>query len=276
MPKLLSEDQVTEYGRDGLLFPIPVLSSEEAREGLKGFQMLAEALGGRPATGALKHLHLFHVWAYKLATNPKVLDAIEDILGPDILVHSSSVFCKFPGDGAYVSWHQDGYYYGLDELAYCSAWIALTDSSPDNGCMRVLAGSHADGMIKHLPSSVSERNMLGNGMEVTISVNEADATDVVLQCGEMSLHHVAIVHGSNPNASNRPRIGYAIRYVSPRVAQTLDHFPVILARGRDTFRHFLLAENPPSEQGPVSLSNAIQAQADLLRWILDSRERQLQ
>jgi ectoine hydroxylase-related dioxygenase (phytanoyl-CoA dioxygenase family) len=195
-----------------------------------------------------------------------VLDAVEDVLGPDILVHSSTIFWKHPHDPAYVSWHQDGYYVGLSELSYTSAWLALSDSSADNGCMRVVRGSHRDGIVSHNRAAISPDNFV-SGLEIACQVAESEATDVTLQPGEMSLHHVAAVHGSNPNTSDRPRIGFAVRYVSPQVRQQIDHYPLILARGQDRFGYYRILEELP----PFTLDEAIQAQAELQRWVLDSR-----
>ena len=265
MPRVLSHDQIREYEQDGVVFPIKVLTESELLTARSAFEALMTALGERPDSVLLRHLHLFHSWARDLALHPRVLDAVEDVIGPDVLLHSSTVFCKRQRDPGYVSWHQDGYYSGLSELQYTSAWLALTDSYPDNGCMRVVRGSHREGIVAHNRASASPDNFVT--MEIACRVQESEATDVNLAPGEMSLHHVAIVHGSNPNASERPRIGYAVRYVSPRVRQQLDHYPVILARGHDRFGHYRLLDEPPS----LSLQEAIDAQQELLNWGAASR-----
>ena len=266
MPKVLSGEHVHEYQQDGLIFPVSVLSAAEVATARAALDELAVALGGHAEITRLRHLQLFHGWARNLALHPRVLDAVEDVLGPDILVHSSTVFWKRPHDSAYVSWHQDGYYFGLSELKYTSAWLALSDSSTDNGCLRVVRGSHGSGIVSHNRASISPHNFV-SGLEIACQVEESQATDVTLQPGEMSLHHVAVVHGSNPNISDRPRIGFAVRYVAPQVRQQLDHYPLILARGQDRFRNYRILEELPS----FTLDEAIQAQADLYQWALDSR-----
>jgi non-heme Fe2+,alpha-ketoglutarate-dependent halogenase len=265
MPKVLSSERVREYQQDGLVFPVPVLSAAEVETARAALAGLAAALGGHAEIKRLRHLQLFHRWARDLALHPRVLDAVEDVLGPDILVHSSTMFWKRAHDPAYVSWHQDGYNFGLSELKYTSAWLALSDSSADNGCMRVVRGSHRDGIVSHNHTLITPDNFVAG--EVACRVEESQATDVTLQSGEMSLHDVAVVHGSNPNTSNRPRIGFAIRYVSPQVRQRLDHYPLILARGHDRFGNYRILEELPS----FTLEEAIQAQADLYQWVLDSR-----
>ncbi|HKD80571.1 MAG TPA: phytanoyl-CoA dioxygenase family protein [Candidatus Angelobacter sp.] len=266
MPKLLSEEQIREYERDGLVFPIQVLSAREVAGARAELEELAAALGGHAEITRLRHLQLFHRWAQDLVLHPRVLDAVEDVIGPDILVHSSTMFWKRPHDAAYVSWHQDGYYAGYSELSYTSAWLALSDSSFDNGCMRVVRGSHAGGIVSHNRASISPDNFV-SGLEIACAVDESEATGVILQPGEMSLHHVAVVHGSNPNTSDRPRIGFAVRYVSPRVRQQLDHYPLILARGQDRYGHYRILKELPS----FTLQEAIAAQTELARWMIDSR-----
>lgn len=265
MSKLLSDEQIREYQQDGLVFPIPVLSAGEVAMAREALEQLAAALGGHAEIARLRHLQLFHRWVQDLVLHPRVLDAVEDVLGPDILVHSSTVFWKRPHDPAHVSWHQDGFYFGLSELNYVSAWLALSDSSSDNGCMRMVRGSHCSGIVSHNRTSITPENLVS--LEIACQVKENEATDVILQPGEMSLHHVAVVHGSNPNTSDRPRIGFAVRYVSPRVHQQLDHYPLILARGEDRFGHYRILEELPS----FTLQEAIQAQAELAQWVLDSR-----
>ena len=265
MPRILSHEQIREYQQGGLIFPIPVLSGAEIESARASLEELAAALGGHAEIARLRHLQLFHRWVQDLVLHPRVLDAVEDVLGPDILVHSSTIFWKRPHDPARVTWHQDGFYIGLSELDYVSAWLALSDSSADNGCMRVVRGSHRSGIVPHHRMPITPENFVF--LEIACQVKESEATDVTLQPGEMSLHHVAAVHGSNPNTSDRPRIGFAVRYISPKVRQQLDHYPLILARGRDNFGHYRILEELPS----FSLGDAIHAQAELAEWMLNAR-----
>lgn len=261
MPKLLSHDQVRAYEQDGVVFPMQVLTKEEVAHARGALEALRTALRERADAQRFRNLHLFHAWARELATHPRVLDAVEDIIGPDILVHGTGLFWKLPRDPGYVPWHQDGYNARLTER-YVSAWLALTDSSPDNGCLRVVRGSQCQGLLPHEFSAVTPDNIGTGGLEIAREVEEREATDVTLAPGEMSLHHVAIFHGSNPNNSDRPRIGYAVRYVPPSTRQKLDHHPVILARGVDPFGHFRRLEEPPV----LSLQEAIDAQEELMKW----------
>ena len=207
---------------------------------------MAARLGGRPVAQALGHTQAYFRWAYDLATHPRILDAVEDVLGPDLLVWTVSIFPKYPRDPGYISWHQDGTYWGLDSTRVVTAWVALTDSTRDNGCMRVVPGSHRQPILPHRDTYAAD-NRLSRGQEIEVEVAEQDAVDVVLRAGEMSLHHVNIIHGSNSNPSDGSRIGFAPRFMTPETRQ-IDGEPLtaVLARGRDSHGHFQLLPGPPA------------------------------
>jgi non-heme Fe2+,alpha-ketoglutarate-dependent halogenase len=246
MGKLLTAEQVAHYQRDGILFPIPVLSADEAAHFRSEFEAVAARLGGRPVAQSLGHTHTHFRWAYDLATHPRILDALEDVLGPDILVWTVSIFPKYPRDPGFISWHQDGTYWGLDSTRVTTAWVALTDSTLDNGCMRVVPGSHRQAILPHRDTYAPD-NRLSRGQEIEVEVSEDDAVDVVLRAGEMSLHHVNIIHGSNPNPSDGSRIGFAPRFTTPETRQVDGEPPTaVLARGHDRYGHFKLLSAPPA------------------------------
>ena len=236
------------YDKLGYLFPIPVLAPEETARYRDAYLHLAAALGGAPKATELALLHLYYDWAWDLIHHPRVLDAVERALGPDILVWASSVFPKRPRDPGYISMHQDGTYWGLTDGEITTAWIALTPSTPENGCMRVVAGSHHKPILPH-KETYQEHNLLTRGQEVQVDVADEDITDITLQAGEMSLHHVRIIHGSNPNPSDIPRIGYAIRYMTPEVRPHGAEHPAVLVRGRDVHGHWPLMDKPPAFAG---------------------------
>jgi non-haem Fe2+, alpha-ketoglutarate-dependent halogenase len=246
MSKLLTAAQVEQYERDGIVFPVPVLTPEETAHFRGAFEELVARLGGRPVAQALSHTHAYFRWAYDLATHPRVLDAVEDLMGPDILVWTVSIFPKYPRDPGYISWHQDGTYWGLDSVRVTTAWIALTDSTVQNGCMRVVPGSHRRPILPHRDTYAAD-NRLSRGQEIEVQVDERDAVDVVLRAGEMSLHHVNIIHGSNPNPSDGWRIGFAPRLTTPQTRQIDgEPFTAVLARGQDRYGHFQLQPGPPA------------------------------
>lgn len=245
MSASLTTAEINRYEQDGVLAPIPVLPAEAVARYRAAFEDLVERLGGSPEAVQLSLTHLFFSWAYELVTHPKVLDAVEGVLGPDIVVWSSSWFPKKPRDPGYISFHQDGTYWGLDSTQVSTAWIALTPSTPESGCMRVVPGTHSGKIYPHVETHAAD-NMLTRGQEVQYDIPETDVLDVALQPGEMSLHHVNIIHGSNPNRSDLQRIGFAVRYMTPQVKQISEKHPVVLARGRDRYHYHDLIETPPA------------------------------
>src|SRR3989449_174379 len=172
------------------LFPYTTLFRSEAVE---------RAQGG-PLRGELRHkTHLLFTWLDELVRRPVILDAVEDVLGPNLMVWSSSFFIKEARDPAFVSWHQDATYWGLSEPDVATAWVAFTDSSIESGAQRMIPGTH-DEQVPHR-DTFAPQNLLSRGQEIEVEVDEARAVDIVLAPGEMSLHHVRIFHGSPPNRS---------------------------------------------------------------------------
>ena len=185
--------------------------------------------------------------------HPKVLDAIEDIIGPNILAWGSGFFTKGAHDPSFVSWHQDSTYWGLSKPEIVTAWIAFTPSTVQSGCMKVMPGTHGE-QIEH-KDTFNEQNLLSRGQEIQVEVDESKAVDIVLQPGEISLHHVRLIHGSSPNQADHRRIGYAIRYVPTHVRQlTPVRDSAMLVRGVDTFGYFDPDPSPKSEFDPAAVA----------------------
>jgi non-heme Fe2+,alpha-ketoglutarate-dependent halogenase len=179
---------------------------------------------------------------------------VQDLIGPDILCWGSSFFIKEPRNTAYVSWHQDSTYWGLEPADVVTAWIAFSDSTPENGAMRVIPGSHKLDQVPHRDTFAPE-NLLSRGQEVMVEVNEREAVVLPLQAGEMSLHHVRLIHGSEPNPSGTRRIGYAIRYVPTCVRQAAgSHDTATLVRGVDRFGNFEEEQRPDADCSPAALA----------------------
>ena len=236
---------VSRYDEHGLAFPLAVLSPDEVARFRASVEELQDSLGGKPPAVEQGQTHLSFAWAYELSTHPAVLDAAEKILGPNLIVWSTSIFVKYARDPGYVSWHQDGTYWGLDSGKVATAWIALSESTVENGCMRVAPGTHTEPIHPH-KDTYAENNQLTRGQEVAVDVNEDDAVDIVLKPGEMSLHHVNLIHGSNANGTDGKRIGYVIRYITTDVKQSGTDQAVILARGVDEYGHSKRLETPPT------------------------------
>ena len=246
MPKILTEQQISDYDKDGYLSPIPVLSMEEVRYFRDAYEDLEAALGGRPKATDFSLTHMHFPWSWDLIQHPKVLDAVEDVLGVNIICWASSIFPKQPHDPGFISFHQDGTYWGLSSMDVTTDWVALTESTPENGCMRVAPGTHKEPVHPH-KDTWADDNLLSRGQEIQVEVNEEDVVDIILKPGEMSLHHVNIIHGSNANQSAAKRIGFAPRYIRPEVAQVQIHDPqpAVLVRGRDDFGHYRLIQSRP-------------------------------
>ncbi len=234
---------VADYQQSGFAAPIPVLSVAEADELRNELEELRRANAAEAGHFLGTNCHFLLPRFYDLALSENVLDAVEAVLGPNLLVWSSGFFLKDPGDEKFVSWHQDSTYWGLEPPEITTAWIALTPSLRESGCLRVVPGSHTKGQIRHV-DSFSEANMLSRGQEVAVEVSEDEAHDIELQPGEMSLHHVRLVHGSEPNRADYPRIGFAVRFIPTHVRQNGGRTFAVLARGRDDYQHFDTAPRP--------------------------------
>ena len=237
------ETSRTLFERDGIVFPIPVLPPEKT-SAYRGCFAELERLAGR-TVHRLGNPTMYFAWAYRLATEPAVLDSVEAVLGPDLLVAGSLVLCKYPRDPGFVAWHQDNYYSNLHLTPSLSVWIALLDSTVENGCMRVVPGSHRKGVLPHEEMG-DVHNLLNQGQEIRVEVNEAEAIEVVLRAGEMSLHHTAIIHGSRPNCSDRMRLGFIVRFVTSAYDLATQQSPFFLVRGNAGNGNVNLAA-PPTE-----------------------------
>jgi len=233
-------EQIEAYRRDGFVFPIEIFSAAEV-EGFRGaFEALSEYSPKR-----FDRMHLFFKWAYQIVTHDALLDVVEAILGDDILVYGTLVLAKQPHDLRYASWHQDSFYSGLHLTPSTTAWIALTPSHEGNGCMRVIPGSHRLGAVDH--ESVDDPHLLNRrGERIKIDVDESVAVDLVLKPGEISLHESTLVHGSTPNMSDEPRIGFIVRFVTSQMQNA--NTRLMRVRGDGDCRHLDLAE-PPAEDG---------------------------
>ena len=253
MGKRLTAAAIEQYARDGYCFPVSVLSTAEAAAYRERLERVERDLGG-PLRGIYRiKPHLLLTWLADLVRHPAILDAVEDVLGPDILCWNTSFFTKEGRSPGYVSWHQDATYWGLSEPDVVTAWVAFTDSTPDNGNMRVIPGSHRTA-VAHVDTFHPD-NLLSRGQEISVQVDETRAADIVLRAGEMSLHHVLIVHGSGANPSGDRRIGFAIRYIPTRVRQTEGPGDTAtLVRGTDTFGHFELEPRPEADLDPAMLA----------------------
>jgi len=253
MPKLLTSAAVEQYHRDGFYFPIRVLSTEEAA-GYRRRLEEHETRTGAPLQGNWRHkCHLLFTWADELVHHPKILDAVEDVIGPDILCWTTNFFIKEAANPGFVSWHQDATYWGLEPDDVVTAWVAFTDATPANGYMQVIPGSHRIDQLPHV-DTFHKDNLLSRGQEIAVEVDKSKAVGIALEAGEMSLHHIKLVHGSDRNRTNDRRIGLAIRYIPTYVRQTKVRDSAMLVRGVDPERNFDPEPRPARDLDEAALA----------------------
>ena len=249
MPKILTQAQIDLFWRDGCVFPVRVMSDAQALEIRRRLEKF-EAQTGGPLKGALRHKsHLLFTWLADLVRNSKLLDAIEDLYGPNLLCWTTNFFIKEAQNPAFVSWHQDSTYWGLDKPDVVTAWVAFTPSNKANGAMEFIPGSHTRDQIPHRDTFAKD-NLLTRGQEVAVDVDASKAVVIELQPGEISLHHVRLVHGSPPNPSADRRIGLAIRYIPTHVRPIAGPDSATLVRGVDDYGHFELEPRPTRDMDP--------------------------
>lgn len=250
MPKQLTSAQIEHFKREGYVSPVRVLTAAQAgaiRERLEAF----ERTQGGPLHGSLRHkTHLLFPWLNDLVRESHILDAIEDLYGGNLLCWTTNFFIKEPQDPAFVSWHQDSTYWGLSAPDVVTAWVALSESNEANGSMQVIPGTHLMDQIPH-KDTFSPNNLLTRGQEVAVEVDAAKGVSINLQPGEMSLHHVRIIHGSPANQSSGRRIGFAIRYIPTYVRQLQGDDSATLVRGTDEFRTFEHEPSPTRDMDPA-------------------------
>jgi non-haem Fe2+, alpha-ketoglutarate-dependent halogenase len=249
---MLSSEQRRFYEENGYLCPLRAFSDHETQIFRRQFddytQENRERLSkliprDRRAVYALTHLSL--PWVYEIVSHPSVLDAVEGVLGPNLMVWGSDWFVKFPGDAAFISWHQDGAYWGLQPPKVATAWIALSFSTKESGCMEVMPGTQKTQLPQRETYALD--NALSRGQEITVDVDESKAVPLTLSPGEMSLHHIGIAHGSKANRANYARVGMAVRYVAPEVVQQGSVRQIVqLVRGKDEHCNFEIVD-PPSD-----------------------------
>ena len=203
-----------------------------------------EAKIGEPLQGNFRHKsHLLFTWVDELVHHPRILDAVEQILGPNLLCWTTNFFIKEAKSPGFVSWHQDAFYWGLSKDDVCTAWVALSPANLESGCMKFVPGSQTQDHLQHV-DTFHKDNLLSRGQEIAVKVDTERTVDCILNPGEMSLHHVKVVHGSEPNRSSDRRIGLAIRYIPTDVKQLKVRDSATLVRGVDRDGNFDLEPRP--------------------------------
>ena len=254
MPNTLTDEQIAGYREDGFVSPIRVMPAVSADLHLKALASHEKARGYRITREERRKPHLLYTSLDEIAHLPAVLDAVEDVIGPDILMVSSSLFIKEPRTKGYVGWHQDGTYWTLSPMTVATAWVALSPSHRGNGCVRMAAGTHRGDSLAHVETG-DENNVLSKRQNIFEGINDEQVADIVLEPGEMSLHDFKLAHCSAPNPSDQRRVGFAIRYIPPHLCQTGGPaMSACLARGVDRFGHFETEPRPKRDFDPAAVA----------------------
>jgi len=272
MAQNVSSDEpswLNDYNDNGYHFPITAMSTEKAAE----YQLALEAIESKYSSDddlrklAIGHANSVLPFADEITRLPSVLEPVKAILGPDVLVWNASFFIKDAQTEDYISWHQDLTYWGLTDSHEVTAWVALSPSTVESGCVKFVPGTHKRSIVEH-KDTYQENNLLSRGQELAVDVNENEAVSVILQPGEMSLHHGQVFHGSHKNQSSHRRIGLAIRYITPDMKQTTnDKTNAMLVAGQDNYQHFNLIE-APTDVLTVEDVNSVQQNIALSRKFL--------
>lgn len=269
MPSSDFANLAASYREKGFYFPFDVLSEQQAAADRARLEAIEQAnqkfeFGNK---GQLNQPHVLFKFAYELVSNERLLDAVEAIIGPDIMVWGSTYFIKDAQSPSFVSWHQDLKYWGLSSDDLVSAWVAITPVTKANGCMRFVPGSHKLGLVDH-KDTFDEANFLTRGQEAAIDIDEASTAFAELKAGQASFHHGKLLHASTPNNTDDRRIGLTINYIAPHMKQVVaekDH--AMLLRGEDRYGHFNLVPPPQADMSQDAIAwhrTVVGAQNDAL------------
>jgi chlorinating enzyme len=257
MTGALSIAQREQFDQQGYCFPFRAFDAARADSYRQRIEAYERSVG-HDANRTLKIKgHLAFPWLMEVATEPRVLDAVEDLIGPDILLFGSSIFAKDGNDPRYVSWHQDSAYFGLTPHREITAWVALTEASSRHGCLRVAPGTHRGPALRHVETHAKD-NMLAKG-QTLLDIDEASAVEMPLAAGEFSLHHEQTAHSSLPNRSAERRIGFAFFYIPPDVRLAQGRGRATLVRGVDRFGHWDAEQLPTHDLDPLSMQQLSQS-----------------
>jgi chlorinating enzyme len=246
-PKRLTAEQISAFNRDGYLKGIRIFDEEEI-EGIGRYfdGLLARTLAAGGDSYSISTAHLRYGRVYDLLTDGRIVDRVADLLGEDVIAWGSHFFCKMPGDGKRVSWHQDSSYWPLTPSKAVTVWLAIDDADVENACMRFIPGSH---WLGHLTYSLSE-NDEANVLNQTVSGAEGlgEPVDDELKAGEISIHSDLLLHGSEANQSHRRRCGLTLRYCPADVRAGLGwNAKGVIVRGQDASGHWGNSPRPEAD-----------------------------
>ena len=278
----LQADAITNFRRDGYLFPLAGIGADRAHRARAALEDYEKRLGGTLTTLGPPCRYKLHVrlpWVRDIAADASVLDAVEDLIGPDIMVFTSTMFVKEPRADAVTLWHQDATYFGLRPHEHVTAWVALSQASELAGCMTFLSENGAPHLFHHRPN-MDPKSINGGGQTIVESFDKTASVRAALSAGDFSLHHTLCIHSSPPNDTDDRRIGLGISYIPTRVK----HIGTIrqramLVRGTDAYGHFEPEPDPGADssangaQHELSLARHNEGYAEQIRWHDEGRVR---
>jgi ectoine hydroxylase-related dioxygenase (phytanoyl-CoA dioxygenase family) len=253
MPKVLTPEQVRFFRSEGYLFPFRSMTAEEADACLHDIEAY-ERQAGAEAQKLLKFkVHLLFLRIFNAVTSPAVLDVVEDLLGPNILMLAGAFFVKDPRDHRFVSWHDDSAYFGLEPVEAVTAWTGLSDSTEEMGCLQVIPRSHLEPDEQHRHTETFDsKNLLSRGQALK-DVDESTAVNIVTRAGEFEVHHFRLVHGSKDNRSDRRRVGCNTVFIPTHVKSPLGRRSAMLVRGVDEYGYWDAEPRPRFDLDPQAL-----------------------
>ena len=269
----LNEKQLKDYEDHGFVAPIDVLTLEEATKIKEEIEYIEKKWPAELIGLGRNNVHYISPIFDQVCHNSKILDAVESIIGKDILVGGTTLFIKDPDKKGFVSWHQDSKYIGFEPHNWVTAWLAITNTNEENGCMRMWSGSHKEKIKKH-KDTFNENNLLTRGQTVQ-NVPLKDTTPNIIKAGQLSLHHPMIVHGSGSNKSNTRRIGFVIQsYIATNVDQVIGKVYVQQARGKDNFKYHEHTKRPSELMNKEDINIRIKANNELSKIFYNDAKKQ--
>lgn len=251
-PKTLSRQQIQQYNEKGYIFPLDLFTPAELAQHRAYFDaLMAKAAAAGWNSYSINGWQARCVGIYDLVTHPRMLDYVEDLLGPNLICWATHYFAKMPGDGKRVNWHQDASYWPLTPSKTVTVWLAIDDADVENGAMQVIPASHVHGQLDFEESSPEENSVLSQAVRTPESYGEAPVA-FEMKAGQMSLHTDLLLHGSEPNLSHRRRCGLTMRFVSPDVRELKGwRRNSIIARGTDPSGHWPHNPRPAGDDIPT-------------------------
>ena len=252
MPGVMTEQQLRDFRSNGFVAPIDCLSPEEAAACMRKIEEYEAATGEDISEKIRARAVLAFKWLLDLARHPRIAGALQDAIGPNVILMFCAVWSKQPGGSAFVSWHQDGAYNPFDNNEGATAWIALTDSTPETGCVKAIPGSHRQGFLHH-DERYDENNMVSRGQTVT-GIDETQAIDMAMRAGQFSIHHEMVVHGSGQNVGKDRRVGISFACVATETKALSGPQTGVLIAGDNVPGHWTLNREPAFDLDPVGMA----------------------